>query len=249
MYHSITFWTSGSSVNLIGNTYNDFCLVPETIPVIAPPATKRQTVDIPGGNGVLDFTESLTKYPVYNERQGSVRFHVLNDRTRLGDITWSELYSRILNKIQGRLILATLDDIPDWYYRGRWDVSEWAPSNTGEWPRIAFSYNLEPYKLSSQKKTLTYSLTSTSSLTKLATLVANDIGEGPVVMPTITTTSGDTTIKITDTYTGYSYERTFTNAGTYNDPAIVLYDVSGRGIHLYGKGSGTVTFKFNERSL
>lgn len=249
MYHSITFWTSGNNSTKIANTFSDFCLVPDTIPVIAPPSTKRQTVDIPGGNGVLDMTDSLLKYPVYNQREGTVSFHVLNDRARLNDISWSDLYSTIMNKIQGRLILAVLDDSPEWYYKGRWDVSSWAPSNDGHWPKINFDYYLEPYKLSKTKRSLSFSIPSSSSLTKITTITKSDIGAGPIVAPLMTLSNGNTTIRLTDTKIGYSYEKTFTNAGSYNDPAMVFYDFSGNGISIYAKGTGTVGFSFNERSL
>jgi len=249
VYHSITFWTSGSTVSKIANTYDDFCLVPETIAAIAPPMTKRQTVDIPGGNGLLDLTDSLRKYPVYNNREGSITFHVLNDRRSISNITWPNLYSKIMNLLQGRLVLATLDDDPGWYYKGRWDVSAWSPSNDGTWPKVQFNYYLQPYKLSNQQQTLTYTIPSSSSLSHLETVTRDKIGEGPVVAPTVTTTGQNTTIKVTNSKTGYSYQKTYTSAGSFTDAAMVLYDYTGNGTAIYAQGTGSVTFKFNKRSL
>ena len=60
MYHSITFGDK--------NTWDDWHLIPSKRPSFNPPNVKSQYVDIPGGNGVLDLTESLTGYPLYNTR-------------------------------------------------------------------------------------------------------------------------------------------------------------------------------------
>ena len=67
MYHSITF---GSK-----NTWEDWHLVPTSRPLFLPPKQKKSITDIPGGDGVLDMSEALTGYPVFNNREGSFEFH------------------------------------------------------------------------------------------------------------------------------------------------------------------------------
>ena len=71
MYHSITFI---NSQNKEKNTWDDWYLIPSSRPVFNPPSVKTQYIDIPGANGQIDLTESLTGYPVYKNREGSWNF-------------------------------------------------------------------------------------------------------------------------------------------------------------------------------
>ena len=71
MYHSITIGGK--------NTWDDWRLVPASRPVFNPPAQKVKTLEIPGGDGVIDLSQSLTGYPVYQNRTGSIEFIVMND--------------------------------------------------------------------------------------------------------------------------------------------------------------------------
>lgn len=168
MYHSIKIVTypgrdSGSQTF---DTYKNFYLVPTSLPVISAPGVKTKTIEVPGANGVIDLTESLTPFPVYNNRTGSLEFALLNDRmehyTRYNSAPhsvtkqyandnskmWAVIYSDIMNKIHGRKCHLILEDDPGWYYDGRIAVGSWKSSNNGEWPIITLNYDLAPYKLS-----------------------------------------------------------------------------------------------------
>ena len=112
MYHSITFGDK--------NTWNDWHLVATSRPVFNPPSLKRKTLDIPGGDGLIDVSEALTGYPVYNNREGSFEFAVMNDYWE-----WQEAYSSISDYIHGQKMIAFLEDDPSYYYEGRFTVSNW----------------------------------------------------------------------------------------------------------------------------
>lgn len=58
---------------------DDWRLVPASRPLFNPPAQKVKTLDIPGGDGVIDLSQALTGYPVYQNRTGSIEFIVMND--------------------------------------------------------------------------------------------------------------------------------------------------------------------------
>lgn len=131
MYHSITFGDK--------NTWDDWHLIPSKRPSFNPPTVKSQYVDIPGGNGVLDLTESLTGYPLYNTRTGSWTFYVEN-----GFKPWDELYSEISNYLHGQKLRAILEDDPGFYYEGRFTVDEW--NSDSWWSTITISYDVYPYK-------------------------------------------------------------------------------------------------------
>ena len=170
MYHDvkITTFTALGGSSIATDLYRDLYLVPNGLPVISPPKVKTQIVDIPGANGVLDLTESLTPYPTYENRQGSLEFILLKDRLEHynryrtihgvskkmahdSSAMWSVIYSRLLNLIHGRRCqMILLDDDPDWYYEGRLAVNSWKSSNDGKWPIITIDYDFMPYKLSIQ---------------------------------------------------------------------------------------------------
>ena len=177
MYHSISFYDGTSRFN----TYASWGLVSETRPHVVPPEPKTKYLDLPAGNGRIDLTESLTGFPVFNDREGEWVFYVLNDYSvrdvPIGGVTiidtqdpaggivreiitsssshesdtpgvyfsWAERLSDIMNSIQGKRIKAILDDDPNYYYVGRFYVSDW-DSSGDTYSTITISYEVEPFK-------------------------------------------------------------------------------------------------------
>ncbi|MCD8158984.1 MAG: hypothetical protein LUD77_08840 [Clostridiales bacterium] len=131
MIQSITF---GSR-----NTWDFWKLVPKERPVFVPPEVKTNYIDLPGGNGSIDLSESLTGYPVYENRTGSFKFYVMN-----GYAEWQGRYSDIMSYLHGQRMKAVLADDPDWYYYGRFSVKGWESGDT--WSEIEIGYEVEPYK-------------------------------------------------------------------------------------------------------
>lgn len=130
-YHSVVFGEK--------NTWDDWHLVPSSRPVINPPEVKTKYVDVPGGNGILDYTEALTGYPLFENRTGSLEFYVMN-----GYQEWYELYGEICDYLHGEYMQMYLEDDPDWYFEGRFTVNEWKSSK--DWSMITIDYDLYPYK-------------------------------------------------------------------------------------------------------
>lgn len=131
MYHSITYGEK--------NTWDDWHLLPSTRPLFNPPPTKTKQVDIPGANGSIDLTESLTGYPVYENRTGSTEFYVAN-----GYQDWNVLYSEIMGYLHGKEMKAYLEDDPYFYYVGRFEVNQWKSDKY--WSIITIDYDVYPYK-------------------------------------------------------------------------------------------------------
>ena len=137
MYHSIIFGDK--------NTWADWYLIPSSRPVFNPPVPKTKYVDIPGADWHLDLSTSLTGDIPYNGRTGSFEFIV--DNGQLSDYnasTWFVLYSKILDYLHGKLIKATLEDDPSFYYQGRFSVNQWKsdPHNS----KVVIDYTVSPYK-------------------------------------------------------------------------------------------------------
>ena len=125
------------------NTLKDWHIVPLGRPVVNPPEQKTMTVDIPGTNGVLDLSNSLTRYPVFNNRTGSMKFAVLNDIT-----DWLTAYTKIMRFLQGTPVKMILEDDLEYYYEGKVFVGNWNSRNDGTWSEVDLSYNLQPYRRS-----------------------------------------------------------------------------------------------------
>ena len=131
MYHSITIGDK--------NTWDDWHLIPSSRPVFNPPAVKTRYLDVPGANGSLDLTGSLTGYPVYQNREGSFEFYVDNEHA-----PWHEIYSSVMSYLHGQKMNAILEDDPEYYYQGRFSVDSWKSQKDNS--MITINYNVSPYK-------------------------------------------------------------------------------------------------------
>lgn len=122
------------------HTYSDWGLILKSRPEIAPPSPKTEYVDLPGTNGSLDLTESLTGEVVYETREINMVFNVIQDKEE-----WPEVYSSILDYLHGRNMKIIMDDDPDYYYVGRVTVDDWKSNpNRSE---LTMSAIAEPYKM------------------------------------------------------------------------------------------------------
>lgn len=138
MYHSVIFGDK--------NTYDDWKIVPSERPVFSPPQQKTTYLDIPGANGSLDVSDSLTGYPVFEDREGSFNFYVLNQEDGIKNYNWTTTYSAIMNYLHGRQMKVILEDDPKWYYNGRFWVGDWSPDANHS--KISIKYRVGPYKWS-----------------------------------------------------------------------------------------------------
>jgi len=130
----------------IKDTWADWKLIPTSRPAFAPPPLKTKTIDIPGGNGSLDVSQALTRYPIYENRTGIIDFMVVNDFYEIVTNTdeWYERYSEIANYLHGNRFRVTLDDDRKWFYVGKFAVDAWKSDKN--YSTITISYTLEPYK-------------------------------------------------------------------------------------------------------
>ena len=151
-YHSLTFLDGFENVvdednpgysELIyldaQNTWDDWHLIPATRPEFAAPKGKNKFVTIPGRSySSVDISEAVVPYPLYGYREGTLSFYVDNDHE-----PWVSLYRRIADYLHGAKRLVILDDQPDFYYEGRFQV-EW--KNTKDYSTVDIHYKLLPYK-------------------------------------------------------------------------------------------------------
>ena len=208
----------------LGNyhSYDDFNLI-LTQKTIGTPSPKTETIDIPGGDGVLDLTDFFGEVK-YNNRQLSFEFSTIVPKEE-----FMELFSKVQNALHGQKMQIVLDDDSEWFYFGRITVSEWkADKNIG---KFTIDCDCEPYK------------------TRLGDTEIFQMVEGTetkVILP-----NGRKTVVPFIEITGnvsLTYGENFwtLSAGIYELPALILQN--GNNEILVG-GTGTATFTYRERGL
>lgn len=136
MYHSVTFYNGTTKKN----TFSDWHLVPEARPIIALPSQKTKYLELPGADGVIDLSESLTGGPLFNNREGSLSFYILN-----GHDSFINIKTGIATYLHGRRLKMVMEDEPGYYYEGRFSV-EFDNDDSLNHAKCTISYNLNPYK-------------------------------------------------------------------------------------------------------
>lgn len=101
------------------HSFRDFRLVLSPNNAIGTPAPKYQLLDIPGGDGVLDFTEAFCGVK-YGNRQLSFEFSTMVPQSE-----FMALFATVQKALHGQKLRIVLDDDPDSNYIGRITVSEW----------------------------------------------------------------------------------------------------------------------------
>lgn len=189
---------------------------------IGTPSPKREVIDIPGGDGVLDLTEFFGAVK-YSNRQLSFEFSTMVPQSQFMD-----LFAQVQNALHGQKMRIILDDDPEWFYMGRISVSEWkAEKNIG---KLTIDCDCEPFKQSIYTTTVTKVVSSNATIS-----LAND--KMPTV-PTITTTK-----EFLISYGGYN---DMYPAGTFTIPELELWEGNNQ---VYVEGSGTITFTYRKGRL
>ncbi len=232
MYHSITFGKN----DVWKNTWDEWHLIPKTRPVFNPPQIKTHYIEIPGGDGVIDLTESLTGRPMFGNRTGSFEFYVDNDFK-----DWTHLYSELLAQFHGQQLMAILEDDPKYYYFGRFSVNNWKSDAARS--SIVIDYNVDPYKRTLLSSTDDWIWDTFNFETDIAFVYSNIVvntertilivgGSMPVVPTIIASTS------MVAVFKGKEYQL---NYGENYINSIVIQNGENT---ITFKGSGTVEIRF-----
>lgn len=235
MYHSVKFNNNFPNLSSVRDSYSDWRLVPDSRPVIVMPEVNTNYVEVPGMSGSVDLTEYLTGYPTYKNRTGSLKFHVLN-----GYKEWQARYQEIASYLHGREGTMMLEDDPDYYYFGRFDVKSWTSNNDGTWSDIEIGYTLDPYKYASQPHVLTITASSTNTSYNIP---KTSVGMMPAVSEIVLSSVGTTKPQITfsNPEMGINTYHTLSQNGTYRFYEWVVTNFSGNNQCQYKvKGTGNI---------
>ena len=201
---------------MFGNyhSYRDFQLVLAS-KAIGTPSPKTETIDIPGGDGVLDLTE------FFGEIKYGNRSHSFEFSSMVPPSDFMSLFSRVQNALHGRKLPIILDDDPEWCYIGRISVSEWkADRNIG---KLTIDCDCEPYKTSVSPTVISNAVSGTATISlpnsrkrtvpevkieseaglNIAYGVGNvwDLGGGSYTLPELELVEGDNPVTVTGTGT------------------------------------------------
>jgi hypothetical protein len=137
------------------HSYNAFQLILAS-KTIGTPSPKTETIDIPGGDGVLDLTEYFGETK-YSNRNLSFEFSSV-----VIPEDFMSLFSMVQNALHGKKMKIILDDDPGWQYTGRVSVSEWkVDRNIG---KLVVDCDCEPYKYQITPTVVTRSISGTSTI-------------------------------------------------------------------------------------
>ena len=218
------------------------------------PPVKTSYVDIPGASGKLDLSESLTKYPVYDNRTGSIDFIVLNNY-QTNDKSWLRLYESIAEFVHGKRLKMVLEDdklggSAYYYYEGRFDIS-WNSDNSGKWSTVTFNYDLEPYKYNSLGGDIFWNLTQNGG----AHWTINDNYLNVSSMPTIPTFeianigSYGVDIELVNDELGIHTTKSIEDNGTYTFYDMILSNIHKNNtleLNITGHGQIKITWRNGE---
>ena len=110
---------------------------------LEPPEPKTYTVDIPGGNGVIDLTEALTGDVAYKNRKQEFTFAVIDVKN------FEKVKTEVSNFLHGRSFDYTMTMDPGYTYHGRFSVDSYSHEAyaNGLLGRFKITVDANPYKL------------------------------------------------------------------------------------------------------
>jgi hypothetical protein len=102
------------------------------------PEVKTFTVDIPGRNGLLDYSEALTGSPVYKNATLSATFVAACTMAE-----WHKLYQNVRQELHGQVCTIVADSNSSYAYRGRCTVD--STMEDAKHAVFTISADIEPY--------------------------------------------------------------------------------------------------------
>lgn len=111
--------TNGATIIVISNdheyhTLDDWGLAIGNTNYISEPEMETKYIDIPGRDGLLDVSETLSGRPIYKKREINIEVGGLRERK-----DWDAVISSMRNSIHGRDVKLIFDNDPSYYWKGR----------------------------------------------------------------------------------------------------------------------------------
>ena len=202
------------------HSFHDLKLWLKSYPKISSPTPKTKFVDVPGADGALNMSKTLTGYMHYNRRTFTAEFTIIAPRAH-----WPEIHSEILDLLHGREMSISLDDDPEYCYTGLVSVQDPDPDKVTS--SITITADVEPYKTRREDTHKTVNVNSSAVLTITGSR-----------MPTVPKIWSSTAMSMA--YGGKTYALA---SGDNLFPDVIIREGSNT---FTFTGSGTVTLEFRE---
>lgn len=202
------------------HTGNDLDLVQEKKD-IGKPTIQSFTAQVPGRNGLLNLTRSLTGKVNYYNRPLSFQYFGTGNHSQLLDL------DAYFSRFHGQTIQIVDDDHPDHYYEGEATVKTTSNPN---YITISLEVDAQPFRLKRSPTIVTRTVNGTETI-----YLDNEYIEA---VPIITTTG-----EIELTFNGVT---THLSAGSYSITTFILQN----GVNKVEiSGSATVTIQYQEGAI
>lgn len=199
------------------------------------PDVQVNEITVPGRDGVIDLTESLTGEPLYHNRTVEL---VFDARGIIDD--WQQLYSEIAAYCHGKQFKIILDTDPDYYYYGRIAVN--TTKNSRQNGTLTITAGAEPYKYELKHSAEDWEWDSFHFITGIIRGYKNIpvcgskaltvIGTGKTIVPSI-----ECSAPMTITSNGVPY---YLKAGNNKNPEVKIFPGENR---LSFTGNGVVSIQ------
>ena len=201
------------------HSYNDFGLVLSS-KVIGYPSVKKTSIDVPGADGELDFTDFFGQTR-FNNRKLTFNFSIIGSNQL-------SVYSDFKNAVHGQKVKIVLDNDSNFYYYGRVSVGDYSWSKgIGS---VTVECDCDPWKYHNVETNITLNGYSFQNISV----------DRKSVVPTITAT-GEGTLY----FNGQSFSF---SEGTFTVPEIIFKHDANNECE-WDSDSGQITFTFREGSF
>lgn len=205
------------------HSYHDLRLILSALDIPAA-VPKTNYVDIPGGDGSIDMTQTHGDVK-YKDRDCKFTFTAIPVK----ESEWESLKTKVNNAINGKTFRITLDKDPGYYYLGRCEIDGYSINKRLR--QIVVKARVNPWKFKQNETVATFALSETEKIVTLSN------GRRPIC-PVITCT--DNAVVVFD---GHSYEL---EAGSHK--VLNIRFTEGQNT-LKVSGNGTITFTYQEGDL
>jgi len=206
------------------HSFHDLNLILSSVD-ISPAKPKTTYIDIPGGDGSLDFTEAHGEVK-FKDRECSFVFTVNPAEI----MTFEEKKTQVSNILSGTRRKITLDKDADYYYDARITIDDYLQDRNLK--QITITATAKPYKLKQNETVVEVGLTSEEQ----EVILTN--GRKSAI-PIITATEDNATIE----FDGMTIPM---SAGTHKFLNVCLKEGNNP---VTVSGSGTITFTYQEGEL
>lgn len=117
LFNGATFTVESTGISY--HTYDDWGLYITNTDYIKEPKQYTKYIEIPGRNGLLDVSETISGRQIYTSREIRIDLAGVRDKKN-----WDSVVSELRNRINGRVCKIIFDNDPGYYWRGRIEIND-----------------------------------------------------------------------------------------------------------------------------